>query len=79
MSKRFYIRPDFFANTRLDAAKELHRQLGHVIEWAEQGNAQGNYYLGELFGEDAATEEWLNQKISDDERTLRHSFNPDFV
>jgi hypothetical protein len=76
MGKRFYFRPDVFADDAVEAVKEI-RRLCDVALTADNGQHGANVSL--LVKENAAGEEWVIGKISDEEMLRRSTFNPDFV
>lgn len=76
MGKRFYFRPDVFADSPREAVEEI-RRLCAIAVLADEGDTGPNISL--LVKENASGEAWVIGEISDEERDRRHSFNPDFV
>jgi hypothetical protein len=74
--RRFYFRPDIFADDALEAVREIHR-LCEVAIKADNNTVGPNIKL--LVKEDAATEAWVTGQITEEEMTIQQSCNPDLV
>lgn len=76
MARRFYFRPDVFADNPREAVETIQRLCGIALA-SDIGETGPN--ISEIVKENDAGEAWVIGEIDDSELERRHSFNPDYV